>query len=261
MMLCCLGVVIMTGCKAHKLAIIQPAAAEPVAAVKKSVAVNTLANKLAEIRGRQLVFNTFSARASTKLDIDGSSNNVTLNIRINHDKQIWVSITALLGIEVARALITPDSIKIVNKLQSVYIKKPFDYIYTYASKQVNYKTLEALLVGNAMPELLSEKSSLQTDNNTLTLSGNLQDLLYKLLIGPDLKVAQLNLSNQTAGQSLQVTNNAFIEASNKMVPSEINIASVIKDKKLNVNLHYTKIDFDQQLQYPFNIPENYTPAD
>jgi hypothetical protein len=257
LMVCCL--LVFAGCKSHKLAMVTPVA-KPVATVKP--AENTLRNKLTEIRGSQLVFNTFSARANTKLDVNGDSKDVTLNIRIDRDKQIWVSISAniLISVEIARAVITPDSIKIVNKLQGLYIKKPFSYIYTYASRQVNYKTLESLLVGNAMPELLNEKASLQTDNNNITLSGTLQDLIYKLMIGPDMKVAQLNLSNQNEGQSLQVTNQAFIQASNKIVPSQINIASVIKDKTLHVNLHYTKVDFDQQLQYPFNIPESYAPA-
>jgi hypothetical protein len=248
----------MVSCKARKKVIVSPTAV--VSTANKPVA-NTINNKLMEIRGRQLVFNTFSGKANTTLDINGNSNDVTLNIRINRDREIWVSVTALLGIEVARAVITPDSIKIVNRLQGLYTKKQFSYIYTYASKQINYKMLESLLVGNAIPELLNERASLQADSGNVTLSGNLQDLIYKLILGPDMKVAQLNLSNQNEGQSLQVTNNAFIQAANRIMPSQIAIASTAKDKKVHVNLHYTKVDFDQQQQYPFNIPERYTPAE
>jgi hypothetical protein len=60
---------------------------------------------------------------------------------------------------------------------------------------------------------------------------------------------------------LQVTNSNFIQADNRTVPSQIDIASVVKDKKMQVNLHYVKVDFDQQLEYPFNIPERYAPAE
>lgn len=258
LLIVCSCLILMVSCKARKQAMVTPVTVVPT--VKKP-AGNAISNKLAEIRGRQLVFNTFSGRASTKLNIDGNSNDVTLNIRINRDKEIWVSVTALLGIEIARAVITPDSIRIVNKLQGLYIKKPFSFIYTYASRQINYKTLESLLVGNAVPELLNEKASLQADSGNLTLSGSLQDLLYKLMLDPDMKVAQLNLSNQNEGQSLQVTNTAFIQAANRIMPSQIDIASGIKNKKIQVNLHYVKVDFDQEQQYPFNIPERYSPAE
>ncbi|HEY9535922.1 MAG TPA: DUF4292 domain-containing protein, partial [Mucilaginibacter sp.] len=162
---------------------------------------------------------------------------------------------------VARALITPDSIKIINKLQGVYLKKPFSYVYKYASRQVNYKTIESLLVGNAMPELLTENSAIKTDMGNIALSGTLQDLIYNLTLGTNMRVTQFNLSNNNLGQALLVTNNNFIQANNRLVPSQIDILSTIGDKKIQANLHYNKVDFDLELDFPFNIPERYTPAD
>jgi len=255
-LLIALCLLVIVSCKARKQVVVSKPVAPPVVTTAKP------ANPMDAIKAQQLNFNNFSAKASTSLNIDGNSNDVTLNIRINHDKKIWVSVTAILGIEVARALITPDSILVINKLQGLYIKKPFSYIHTYASKQVNYKTLESLLVGNALPEILNDShAALQPNNGNITLSGNLQELMYTLLVGPDKKTVQLNLTNPAEAQTLQVTNNAFIQAGNRIVPSQIDIQSAIKNKKIQVNLHYTKVDFDQQLEYPFNIPERYSPAD
>jgi len=220
-----------------------------------------LKNQLTAIKTQQVAYNTFSGRASTQLDINGNSNDVTLNIRIKKDKQIWVSITALLGIEVARALITPDSIKVINKLQGLYLKKPFSYIYQYASRQVNYKTIEALLVGNVMPEVLTENTHLKTDLSNVTLSGNLDELLYNVLLNNTMRVTQFNLNNEGAAQALLVNNGNFIQANNRLIPSQIDILSTIGNKKIQANLRYTKVDFDQPLEFPFNIPERYAPAD
>jgi hypothetical protein len=249
---CCL--LAMVSCKARKqVTVIRKAdsAAKP---------LDNVSSKLDAIRAKQVNFNTFAGRAKTKLDINGNSNDVTLNIRIERDKKIWVSITAILGVEAARALITPDSILLINRLQGVYLRKPFSYVYKYASTQVNYKTLESLLIGNAIPELLNEKADVVNADGNTTLSGSLQDLLYKLIVGADLKVTQTNLSNQNEGQSLQVVNNTFIQATNRIMPSEIDIASVVKDKKIQVNLHYTKADYDVQQEYPFSIPASYEAA-
>jgi len=253
LIVCCL--LVMVSCKARKQVLV----ARKADSSAKSVD-NKMSSKLNAIRAKQVNFNTFSGKAKTKLNINGNSNDVTLNIRIERDKRIWVSITAILGVEAARALITPDSILLINRLQGVYLRKPFSYVYKYASTQVNYKTLESLLIGNAVPELLNEKAELTNADGNTTLSGSLQDLLYKLVLGADLKVTQTNLSNQSAGQSLQVINNSFIQATNRVMPSQIDIASVVKDKKIQVNLHYTKADFDVQQEYPFNIPANYEPA-
>ena len=40
------------------------------------------------------------------------------NIRMQKDSVIWISATALLGIEAVRLLITPDSFKMINRLIS-----------------------------------------------------------------------------------------------------------------------------------------------
>jgi hypothetical protein len=112
-----------------------------------------------------------------------------------------------------------------------------------------------------MPELLTENSAIKTDMGNIALSGTLQDLIYNLTLGTNMRVTQFNLSNNNLGQALLVTNNNFIQANNRLVPSQIDILSTIGDKKIQANLHYNKVDFDLELDFPFNIPERYTPAD
>ena len=243
---------IMISCKARKLAVVN----HPV----DKGAAKALHTKLDSIRDNQLNFNTFSGKARTKLDIGSNSNDVTLNIRISKGQKIWISITAIAGIEVARALITPDSILVINKLQGLYIRKPFDYIYKYASRQIDYTALEGFLLGNTMPQLLTGSVKLQADSAGVAISGSLQELTYKLQVGHDMKVDQTYLLDETGGQFLLVANSAFITAGNKVLPSQINMSSVAGEKKIQVNLHYIKADFDLPLEYPFSIPQTYEEA-
>ena len=250
----CFVAIIAVGCKAKKMATALVVTAPPVAVD------NSKANTIAAIKSRQLSFNTFSGKASAELNIDNDNRGVTMNIRIDKGKKIWVSITALLNIEVARALITPDSIKLINKLQSVYVKQPFSYIHTYAGKQVNYATIEALLTGNAVPEFVSVNANLQKTDNNIALSGSMEQFFYKMIFNPELKLARLDLSNSAQQQSMQVNNSNFVLVDGRTLPSLINIGSSLKGKKISVNLDYSKVELDRGLEYPFNIPESYTPA-
>ncbi len=243
------------GCKARKqLVVIKKPVKDSV--VVKAISVKEL--KLTAIRQRQTSFNTFSARAKANLDIGGDDHDVTLNIRIKKGEKIWVSVTAIIGIEVARALITPDSILVINRLQGVYLKKPFSYVRSYAGNKVSYKTLESLLVGNIVPDLINDDTNIAAAaaNNTV-LSGTANGLLYKLFLSANNKAIQTHLDDQVAGQSLQVNNSAFMQAGANIVPSQIDMASTVKDKKIQVNLHYTRMDFDKVLDYPFTIPQSY----
>jgi hypothetical protein len=249
------AVAALTGCKAHKQLVVDNSAIPAKASSKELV-------ELGAIRSAQLHFNTFSGRAKAKLQINNSSNDVTLNIRISHGKKIWVSITAIAGIEVARALITPDSILAINKLQGLYIRKPFSYVYKYASSQLDYQSVEALLIGNAIPQLLNDQARISADSAGVALNGNLQELVYKLLVGPDMKAHTTHLTNQDADQAMQVENSQFIPvpAGNRVMASQIDINSTAGARKIRISLHYTRQDFDQPLEYPFSIPDSYDPA-
>ena len=247
----------MISCKAKKQVLVNRKAADSSPA---AASVNPAVSKISAIKGKQVYFSTFSGKAHTKLNIDGSSNDVTLNIRISRDKKIWVSITAIAGIEVARALITPDSILVINRLQSLYLRKPFSFIYAYTGRQIDYKSLEAVLVGNVIPQLLNDSTRVAPGNGNVLLSGNIRELIYKLTVGPDLKLSQADLSNQSQGQSLLVNNTVFIQEANRVLPSQIDIASTVRAKKVQVSIHYVKVDFDQPLEFPFNIPSRYTEA-
>ena len=250
LIICC--ALAIAGCKTKKkLIATQPAS---------NTAAKPAANKLEAIKASQVNFNTFSGKAKTKLDINGSSNSVTLNIRMQKGQKIWVSVTAIAGIEVARALITPDSLLVINKLQGLYIRKPFSYIYSFTSRQIDFASLEALLVGNAIPQLVNDNAQMQADSGRTVLSGALQDLAYKLVLNNDLKASHIELSNPNANQSLMVDNSAFIPAANRILPSQINMASTAASKRVKLNLQYVKADFDQPLEYPFSIPPGYTPA-
>jgi hypothetical protein len=241
------------GCKARKQLV-----SNHVVVDSNAKAMNETHLKLEAIRTAQNKFETFSGKARTKLNINGNTNDVTLNIRVKSGEKIWVSVTAIAGIEVARALITPDSVLLINRIDGVYTKKPFSYINSIAGNSVNFRTLESLLIGNVVPELLDKKSELQTNGDTITVKGHLDDIMYKLVVGPGLKALQTGMNNTIAAQSLLVTNSTFIQTGNKTLPSQIDIKSAIKNKTVQINLRYIKTDFDTPLEYPFTIPERYT---
>jgi len=252
LIVCCLLTIL--GCHTRKKLVANTSAQAAAAPA------NVIEDKLSAIRAQQVNFNTFSGKAKATLNINRDSHDFTLNIRIGNNKEIWASVTALLGIEAARAVITPDSIFVINRLQGVYIKKPFSFIYKYTNKQVDYDMLQALFTGNAVPKMLNDSASYKATADSVVLDGKLSDLVYKLLLGNDLRVTSTDLANDAEGQSLQV-NNSFIVQNNQKVPSQIDIISVAKNNKIEVNLHFVKVDYNQPQDYPFTIPSSYTPAE
>jgi hypothetical protein len=252
------GILFLFSCKTKKPLAARKPVADTTAAVK---AVDPKLLKINSIKSAQTAFNTFSGKARTKLTISGETNDVTLNIRIMRDKKIWVSVTAIAGIEAARAMITPDSILIINRLQNLYVKQPFSYINKYAGSRMNYKMIESVFVGNAIPEALNVSSDIQPSGANTILTGNLSELIYKLTLGADNKLNQFYLGNPDGSESMEVTNSVFVQVGTRVLPSQIDMASTVKSKKIRITLHYIKEDFDLPLEFPFSIPARYNPAE
>lgn len=228
------------------------------AGVKPEV-VHLTAQQLNEIQSKQVDFMTFSAKAKAKLNIDGAANDVTLNIRIQKGQKIWVSVTALLGLEGARVLVTPDSIKIINRLDATYLKKPFSYVNQYAGSQVNYQALEALILGNTWPGLVTDTSAVENNAAGLALTGTLQDLVYKLIIGTDMRLTKTTMySRGIVARDLEVDDNGAVQAADKILPAQINISATSIKAKINISLNYIKAEFNTNLDFPFTVPARYS---
>jgi hypothetical protein len=241
----------LLACKTKKALVVVPQAD------KTTIANSRKSENLALLKKNDLSFNTLSLKGKANLDINGNSNNVSMNIRMKKDEMIWVSVTAIAGIEVARVLITPDSIKVRNSLQSVYLKKPFNYVHGYTSKQVTFKLLQSVFSGNTIDDFMVEQSELEQQNGVWELKGQQQDLAYKVLFNTLLKVGENNLNDVKSGKALKVVYGDYQKVADQLLPSSIQISSMAGLKKIDIKLDFSKIERNLPLDFPFSVPKKY----
>jgi hypothetical protein len=246
-----LTVFVLFACKSKKPLIDQQNVAKEIPKPENKIGLKS-------ILANQLDFTTFNTKAATQLFFNDKNFDVTLNIRIKKNEIIWISITAIAGVEVARVLITPDSIQVMDRINDEYLRKPFQFIQGFTSKQVDYATLEALLVGNAIPFTLNEKSEITQSNEVIMLKGMIQRLSYQLQFNKDFKANQTFLEDIAAGQMLNINTESFGTVSEKLVPLKVLIASKTKDKQVKVDMQYSKTMLNTVLDFPFNVPKRFS---
>ncbi len=113
-------------------------------------------NLIDSLEKNEFQFNVLSAKASIKV-IDDKETSFKAHIRVKKDSAIWVSITPLLGIEMARVLITKDSVMFLNRIDKQYFVGTFDYINNKFGTDLDYQMLEAVIVGNSIEFEKEEK--------------------------------------------------------------------------------------------------------
>lgn len=246
-------IVFAFGCKTKKVIVTAP----PVA-IENKVEVDKKPENLKLLQSKNIDFNTLSLKGKADLNIDGDQNNVTMNIRIQKDKKIWVIVTAAGGIvEVARAMITPDSLFLLNKLEKTYTKKPFSYIYKFTNKQINFGLLQAVLSGNAASDFMTTKSDLAQEDGVWVLSGTTESLAYRSVFNTLLKVTETTLNDAEAGQAFKVSYGKYTPLNNALFPSSLTINTKSGAKKINIEIEFSKIESNVAVEFPFTVPKSY----
>ncbi len=212
--------------------------------------------KAEDLRNNETDFQTFQSKSRAIISLDGKTHDVNLNLRIKKDQMIWASITAFAGIEVARILITPDSIRLMNRLESVYIERPFSFIHNYTSDKIDFKALQSLLLGNSIPFTL-EKGKIEVEDNILIVRGTENNLSFNNRYSNLLKPVNVQLQNNS-GQQLSVRYNNYSLFTGKQLPVDLTIVSKINSKNINLDIQYQSPQFDVSQDYPYNVPNRFT---
>jgi len=202
---------------------------------------------------------TFSAKLKVHYESsDGKDYEFTAFIRLEKDKRIWISINAtLLGIEVFRALITPDSAKVLNKMDKVYQRRSISYLQEISHLPFDFNILQSIILGNPI----------YLDSNILYYRKDVQGISI-LSIGPvfrnyltlnndlSLKHSKLDDVDQLKARYCDITYGQY-EKMDTAIFSTYRKISVAEKARLDVELNFNKYSFNENLDFPFSIPKNY----
>ncbi len=207
-------------------------------------------------------FQTFSARVKVHYEGgDGKSYEFNAFIHMKKDSMIWVSINAALGIEAFRLLITPDSVKILDKLKKVARLRSVSFLQEEIHLPVDFKTLQDMLVGN--PIYLDTTNILfyRKENNS---AGGISMLsvgeLFKnyLTLNEDntLRHCKLDDVDPFRARTCDLTYGDY-EQKESVRFSTYRKISVAEKTKVDIELGYKQFKFNEVLSFSFNIPKNY----
>jgi hypothetical protein len=208
------------------------------------------------IMSNRIPLTTFSAKIEVDYtDAEGKKYNVNAHIRMYKDSIIWVSITAIFGIEGLRAYITKDSVKLLNRQDKVYTARSVSYLQEVTALPLDLSSLQDLLLGNPV-FLDSNIVSYSADINTISLQSN--GPFFKNLITIDRNNAELLSSKLDDIDELR-SRTCYLTYDNK---NGVNFSdkrgiTVSEKKKLDIKLDFRQYEFNETLSFPFNVPKNY----
>ena len=228
------------------------------------------------IQDNEFKYNWISAKADAEVNVDGEDNKLDIRLRVRKDSAIWISIQAIGLVDIAKLLITRDSVKMVVYVKKQYFKGDFNYINQLLHADLDYDLIQAALFGNSA-EFYDEDDKLKpvTDrqNCHYMLSTERKRKLKRLVAGQDslkrsLQTMTLNPDNfkiirnvfidASTNRSFHAEYDKFAGADSVYAPHSVNI-DIRAEKKINLKINYVRIDVNQPQKLTLNIPSKYEP--
>lgn len=208
-----------------------------------------------ETNSKKSNFKTLAARLKIETNDGKKSQSVTVSMRMEKDKMIWLS---KLGI--VKALITPERVAFYNTWDNTYFDGDFSYISELLGTELDFQKVQSLLLGEAILELEPKEIVGDVTDKSYVLSPKKQNELYEIffLINPSLfKLDSQQISQEKEGRHLQIDYTAYQKVDTETLPKMVDIVAVQKNDELSIDLEYKSIALNVKLKFPFRIPSGY----
>lgn len=209
----------------------------------------------------EIDFEYLHGRGRMVLKDGNKENEVKANIRVRKDSVIWMNFSVI-GVQGGRALITRDSITIMNNVKNEY------YVFEYAElsrkfkMDINYDMIQAAMLGNLlMPRTPQDTVERKTASYLLNQqTGTVAVLNY--ISSATMKIQKVELKENNTHNSLVINYANFQPLDTKLFPYDGTISLFYKAPAglLNTTIifEYSKVEVgDKELRFPFSIPKKY----
>lgn len=221
----------------------------------------TIRKTIENLNKNHIDFKTFNAKIKVQYqDKDGKQSDVSAIVRIIKDSAIWISLTAtLFNFEAYRALITKDSVILLNKRDREVQYRSLDYLQEVTQIPFDYKTLQDLLVGNPVFTDSNIVYYKETENQVLfSMVGQYFKNFITLSTGKYLLMhSKLDDVDMNRNRTADLTYGDY-ESKSGFNFSTYREITVSEKNKLDIQLNYKQYEFNKELSVSFNIPKNYT---
>jgi hypothetical protein len=230
------------------------------AAIAETVANNKLTvDKIIDNHYKnKLNFNTLYIKSNVSYKDPNQSQNVTAEIKIKKNEIILVSIR-ILGITVAKALITPEKMQYYEKLNSSYFDGNYSTLSKLLGTELDFQKVQNLLLGEAFDNLKTGKYNFTLEDNKYKLASVSNSGISKTfyLSGDNYLVKKEEISQPGLERMLQIIYPARKSAEEYNLPSGISIEANQKSEKTIININYNSISFNEELSFPYSVPNSY----
>lgn len=186
----------------------------------------------------------------------------TALIRMRKDSVIWFNLSGALGVQGIRAIITKDSVKIINRVEKSYYVYDFNEVSEEFQFSIDFSLIQSMIVGD-MPKALDETNSIKKSNDRYIIKQNIENIrIVNYVDQTSMKLEEVNVTEKESDNALKLLYKNFKDVNGQGLPFSIFISLIHHNEfgELETQLtidHSRAEPSDKPLKFPFSIPKKY----
>lgn len=221
--------------------------------------VRYISNMIDSIHSRELSFTTFSARTKVVYaNKDGKQPDFIAYIRMKKDSIIWLSLANDIGIEGIRMLISPDSVKVMDKLAKTIQIRPLSSLQELSQIPFSFFDLQRMIVGQAILFDKKNVTSYTQMPEKFVLFSNSGSLKNALHVNGQFYVEKSSIDD--VHPSLNRRADVFYkdyEWKDGYAFSTLREIFISHKDIFSVQMKFKEYHFDELLSFPFTVPRKF----
>jgi hypothetical protein len=205
-------------------------------------------------------FEWISGKSKVTIKDDKGDQNVNISVRMKKDSLIWLS-AGLMGLEGVRALITQDSIKVLDRINKAVYFMDFNSLSKQFNFPLGFKTVQSILIGE-MPFAASQMDLVLTEPSQSTI---IRQDKGRVKLDNFLKAERLIKINmkEELGNAMSIDYADFQQVSATAdIPFLISILIDYKKEaqpmQTSVSINHQRMEVQSEaLTFPFVVPSNF----
>ncbi|MGM0503751.1 MAG: DUF4292 domain-containing protein [Bacteroidota bacterium] len=198
--------------------------------------------------------------ARIKIKNEEQTNRIRANFKIKPDSAMLISLSNSLGIEFVRALITPDSIRFVNRINRNYIAGKYSVVASMYHIPVEYKDLQDALVGvNSMflRSMHYPRKSYKSDSGFYMLNKTASNVTLQYKVdNAQYFIRQVNFNFNNFPTKISIDYSNYTKFDDVYIPMDISSIIYEKDQNIQVNIDFSDIRLEP-VEITLKVPESY----
>ncbi|TAJ11227.1 DUF4292 domain-containing protein [Marinilabiliaceae bacterium JC017] len=267
-----LGLLFFCGCKSHENIVVK----------RKGELKNIHDSKL--IKATKSNFYEFESlfykKFHAEISFNGEKNSFKGNLYINRNKEIIISIFPLMGIELFRFQLMPDSLLLMDRTKKTITYGDYSLLWNKLFVDMDFTTVQSVLTNSFFcypmedniddgikkykhyirDDVYTLKSIKDGKFNRLYRKEGFDDvILHEFEIFPEsFKIGRSYIRDFNSNSLIDIKYSFFKKFDERVIPTKIEIEGKQKGKKFNIAITFNQIEIDGDTRLKFKYSDKYT---